>query len=203
MWRWAYEAAGGFDPKVNLQADVELGMRLRRLGRLVMDRRLVAASSPRRFQVMPWQSLWLDGVNYLWLVFFGRSRFYDFPDIRLPPGRRLTRRWLLAMALLIAALGFCLFAGVEPGTQVFGPVLAHARADQLVVALTFDDGPSPYTAQVLDILARYQVKATFFVIGQNVERHPDLARLLLLRATPSATIPTIILYGWRWKPRAT
>ncbi len=45
------------------------------------------------------------------------------------------------------------------------------------VALTFDDGPTlQFTAQVLAVLARFEVRATFFAIGTLVERHPDLAR---------------------------
>lgn len=43
------------------------------------------------------------------------------------------------------------------------------------VSLTFDDGPDPnYTPEVLDILDRYDVKATFFVIGSNVRLHPEI-----------------------------
>ena len=46
-----------------------------------------------------------------------------------------------------------------------------------VVYLTFDDGPHPvYTPQVLDVLARYGARATFFVIGSQAEAHPDLIR---------------------------
>ena len=49
-----------------------------------------------------------------------------------------------------------------------------------LVSLTFDDGPNPlYTQQVLDILAKYEVKATFFLLGQEVERHPDLAKKIV------------------------
>lgn len=49
-----------------------------------------------------------------------------------------------------------------------------------LVSLTFDDGPNPlYTQQVLDILAKYDVKATFFLLGQEVERHPDLAKKIV------------------------
>jgi peptidoglycan/xylan/chitin deacetylase (PgdA/CDA1 family) len=48
------------------------------------------------------------------------------------------------------------------------------------VAVTFDDGPSePWTGAILDILAREQVRATFFVVGVNVERHPALARRIV------------------------
>jgi peptidoglycan/xylan/chitin deacetylase (PgdA/CDA1 family) len=179
MWRWAYDQVGGFDPDVNLQADVELGRRLRRLGRIAIDRHLVVSTSPRRFQVAPWQAIWLHAVNYLSLTIFGRIRFYDFPDIRLRPGQRISRRRLLAVTMLLATIGVLLIDAETPGAQAFGPVLARGRADQPVVALTFDDGPSPYTAQVLDILARYQVKATFFVIGMNVEKYPDLVRRIV------------------------
>jgi len=48
---------------------------------------------------------------------------------------------------------------------------------QNAVSLTFDDGPDPvYTPAILEVLARYDAKATFFMIGSNVERYPDLAR---------------------------
>jgi peptidoglycan/xylan/chitin deacetylase (PgdA/CDA1 family) len=44
-----------------------------------------------------------------------------------------------------------------------------------VIYLTFDDGPNPgVTPQVLDILDRFEVKATFFCVGENVSRFPDV-----------------------------
>lgn len=50
------------------------------------------------------------------------------------------------------------------------------------IALTFDDGPDPeWTPVVLDILDRYRVKATFFVVGWKVARNPDLARDIVAR----------------------
>ena len=49
------------------------------------------------------------------------------------------------------------------------------RPGVLTAYLTFDDGPIPeVTPQVLDILDRYGVKATFFMVGDNVRRHPEL-----------------------------
>jgi len=48
------------------------------------------------------------------------------------------------------------------------------------IFLTFDDGPLPeYTPQLLDLLARRRVKATFFVLGQELERHPSLAERIV------------------------
>lgn len=44
-----------------------------------------------------------------------------------------------------------------------------------MVYLTFDDGPIPeVTPWVLDLLDRYGIKATFFMVGDNVRRHPDV-----------------------------
>ncbi|MFR7019774.1 polysaccharide deacetylase family protein, partial [Streptococcus pneumoniae] len=48
---------------------------------------------------------------------------------------------------------------------------------QKVVALTFDDGPNPATTpQVLETLAKYDIKATFFVLGKNVSGNEDLVK---------------------------
>lgn len=73
--------------------------------------------------------------------------------------------------------------------QIFGTELStlpvHAQEQQepkKKVALTFDDGPSEkYTKEILDLLDQYHVKATFFVIGSNVCRNPDLLRLEVAR----------------------
>ena len=43
------------------------------------------------------------------------------------------------------------------------------------IALTFDDGPHPYyTPQILAILEKYKVKATFFIVGENAEFYPEV-----------------------------
>ncbi len=46
-------------------------------------------------------------------------------------------------------------------------------------ALTFDDGPGPYTAKLLDVLAKHNVPATFFVVGTQVRRRPELIKRML------------------------
>ena len=51
-----------------------------------------------------------------------------------------------------------------------------------LLALTFDDGPHPtWTPRLLDVLDRHQVEATFFVIGANARRHPDVLREIASR----------------------
>ena len=56
----------------------------------------------------------------------------------------------------------------------FGKNMVRLNTDQRIVALTYDDGPNPpYTDQLLDVLATHKVKATFFMIGNRIERHPE------------------------------
>ena len=62
----------------------------------------------------------------------------------------------------------------------FGKNIVRINTDQRIVALTFDDGPSPpYTDQLLDVLAKHDVKATFFLIGNRIENHPETARRVI------------------------
>lgn len=58
--------------------------------------------------------------------------------------------------------------------------VVNSVRSSLPVSLTFDDGPNPtFTPQVIDVLARYGVTATFFVLGSAVEQYPDLARRIV------------------------
>jgi len=64
-------------------------------------------------------------------------------------------------------------------SRIFGRVFWRGDPRIKSVALTFDDGPTePYTAQVLDVLREHGVTATFFVIGDNLRKHPALAARL-------------------------
>jgi peptidoglycan/xylan/chitin deacetylase (PgdA/CDA1 family) len=64
---------------------------------------------------------------------------------------------------------------------VIGPAAVHAseRCPGGVIALTFDDGPVPSTSELLDVLKREGLRGTFFLVGENVERYPDLARRIV------------------------
>jgi peptidoglycan/xylan/chitin deacetylase (PgdA/CDA1 family) len=86
----------------------------------------------------------------------------------------------LVSAGLITGLtaGGYAYAANSPTSQIFGrTVLAGSEIQEL--ALTFDDGPNdPYTQQLLELLARRQVRATFFLIGSFVRRRPEIARAI-------------------------
>jgi len=74
---------------------------------------------------------------------------------------------------------------IDADWKLQGPVEAAVPSGEAVgsagsganeVALTFDDGPSGYTGQVLDILDEYNAKATFFIVGRNAEPNVALLR---------------------------
>lgn len=69
---------------------------------------------------------------------------------------------------------------ITPKFQLFGDYASCIKTSRKVVALTYDDGPNPpFTKDLIDLLEELRVKATFFVIGQNVEKHPEIAELLI------------------------
>jgi peptidoglycan/xylan/chitin deacetylase (PgdA/CDA1 family) len=74
------------------------------------------------------------------------------------------------------AAGAWFYAALCPTSQVFGRVVI-AGEDPAELALTYDDGPNPAaTPQLLEVLARHNVRATFFLIGRHVRLEPALAR---------------------------
>src|SRR5580693_8052181 len=80
---------------------------------------------------------------------------------------------------LSAGAAFLAWAVRGRSATVFGPSVWRGTARRRSIALTFDDGPSEGTPAILDILAQYRVSATFFQVGANVDRLPELARAVL------------------------
>jgi peptidoglycan-N-acetylglucosamine deacetylase len=81
---------------------------------------------------------------------------------------------LLAITIAVAVM---YYACSVPTSQLLGRALVRGPAEGHRIALTFDDGPAPpFTDQILEILRESRVHATFFVCGENVERHPETLR---------------------------
>ena len=83
---------------------------------------------------------------------------------------------LIGLALAIAAaIGLYLLMNARC-YQLLGNLVCHGADERKRVALTFDDAPSERTSDaVLAVLAEKNVKATFFMIGENIERYPQAA----------------------------
>jgi len=94
---------------------------------------------------------------------------------------RRPMRISMGIALLAMGAGALLTLGaVLPDNHFYGQVCAQVQTKHKVVALTFDDGPySPYTEQILDILQERNVPATFFLVGSNAAKYPQLVRRIV------------------------
>jgi peptidoglycan/xylan/chitin deacetylase (PgdA/CDA1 family) len=78
----------------------------------------------------------------------------------------------------VAAAGsaaFLAWAVRGRSAAVFGPSIWRGPTDRPVISLTFDDGPSEGTPAILEVLGQYRVPATFFQVGANVDRLPEIA----------------------------
>jgi len=81
---------------------------------------------------------------------------------------------------LLAIVFFAYRLFMWPRSKVFGYYPYQAKTRDRVLALSFDDGPNPpFTEQLLAVLAKHEVKATFFIIGQNLEKFPETARAIV------------------------
>ncbi|HYM08497.1 MAG TPA: polysaccharide deacetylase family protein [Terriglobales bacterium] len=77
-----------------------------------------------------------------------------------------------AAAAAAAAAGY---QSMAPTGQWFGRAFTGLGRGSRQLALTYDDGPNdPHTRHLLDVLARHQVRATFFLIGRYVQQRPEI-----------------------------
>ncbi len=82
--------------------------------------------------------------------------------------------WVIVI-LLLGVLAALVWASADIGSGVYLKALCRAESADKVVALTFDDGPdADSTPRVLDLLKRYDVRATFFVVGEQARQNPEL-----------------------------
>jgi peptidoglycan/xylan/chitin deacetylase (PgdA/CDA1 family) len=93
--------------------------------------------------------------------------------------------WPWALSAVVANHAALAAAGLWPRSRLLGPNWIRLPAhdgESSAVAITIDDGPDPdVTPQVLSQLAERRARATFFCVGERVERHADLAREIVSR----------------------
>lgn len=89
---------------------------------------------------------------------------------------------VVALAPIVLSHVLLLYATLAANCQWFGPVMRSFETTEPEVWLTIDDGPSlAHTPVLLDLLERFEARATFFVIGKNAEQHPHLITEILTR----------------------
>ncbi len=87
---------------------------------------------------------------------------------------------LLYLTTAAAAAAAAGYQSMAPTGQWFGHAFTGLGRGSKQLALTYDDGPNdPHTQHLLDVLARHEVRATFFLIGRYVQLRPDIVRELI------------------------
>jgi peptidoglycan/xylan/chitin deacetylase (PgdA/CDA1 family) len=88
---------------------------------------------------------------------------------------------IIAAPAALATLGALTYEAAYPRSQLFGATICRTKSARKL-AITFDDGPNPaITPKVLDLLDRYNAKATFFLIGRYVRECPELVKETVAR----------------------
>jgi peptidoglycan/xylan/chitin deacetylase (PgdA/CDA1 family) len=90
--------------------------------------------------------------------------------------------WLPALAtIVILIVSYSLYILINARTfQLFGGLTDSVQTNEKIVALTFDDGPSPgATEEIIDILDRNNVKATFFLMGSSIDKNLSQTKKLI------------------------
>ncbi|WP_134701253.1 polysaccharide deacetylase family protein [Ammoniphilus sp. YIM 78166] len=89
-------------------------------------------------------------------------------------------RKIVIFCIVFLALGLLLYGSYKLMNartyQVFGELVYRVETEQKRVALTFDDGPTPNVESLLPLLDQYNAKATFFLIGKELENHLQLGK---------------------------
>jgi peptidoglycan/xylan/chitin deacetylase (PgdA/CDA1 family) len=93
----------------------------------------------------------------------------------------MKRNLVVVFVLLFSYFGSCQFSYAQASRKAEykrnGLAIWDIKIKEKMVALTFDDGPNPiYTNQILDLLAKYNAKATFFVIGERAKQYPEILK---------------------------
>src|SRR5689334_25016092 len=72
------------------------------------------------------------------------------------------------------------YQSMAPAGQWYGRTFIHGVEGTRQLALTYDDGPNdPHTLRLLEVLAKHNVRATFFLIGRFVQQRPDIVRQIV------------------------
>ncbi|WP_235819687.1 polysaccharide deacetylase family protein [Flavobacterium davisii] len=86
--------------------------------------------------------------------------------------------WTYVLLFLIHA-GFTAWGAFDIRLNYFLPAFSSFKTNENAIALTFDDGPTEFTPLVLDLLAKYDAKATFFCIGKQIALYPEIAKRIV------------------------
>lgn len=186
-----FEKIGGFDTRLAIGEDYDLGTHAKEFGKILLIKNLRVKTSARKWEKQLSSAKGIKNLfsiyflNFFWLLFFKEPKINKFNNIRTQGINKvissksvIKTRAISYTTIIIVVILIILALGIfSPRNQLFGRSYWHKNTHKKIIALTFDDGPNePYTSETLDILNQYNIKATFFVIGQNAEYYPQVIK---------------------------
>jgi peptidoglycan-N-acetylglucosamine deacetylase len=177
--REAFYRAGGYR-NIAYSADQHgITTKFRKQGKVLYDSNICVLTSARSVR-QPWFVLLMAVVTNLARLMVDYS-LNLFSTKHKPTTMTMRKRVTLGLSVMLACfIGFSCYGYFSPVSPVFGKVYYAGDTTDKVIALTFDDGPNgEYTTQILDILKKYNINATFFCIGTNVALYPDIAKRII------------------------
>jgi peptidoglycan-N-acetylglucosamine deacetylase len=171
---------GGYEHHAYSSDQINIATRLSSQGKVIFDGRLYCATSDRSVQ-KPVLSIFVAFVrNLSYFTRYVLDSCGPYFKKRKNKLSSVSTGTYLKIAVPVFVIGILCYGYFVPASPVFGKVYSHSNTPDKVIALTFDDGPNePYTSEVLDVLYKYDVRATFFLVGKNVKLYPDAARRIL------------------------
>jgi len=110
---------------------------------------------------------------HAWLLLFISANLAAIPLLA-------TGHYLWAIAVCVQPAPWYAWQVLSPSARGLGPVTTHFQTNQREAWLTIDDGPHPEsTPAMLELLDAHQARATFFLVGKNVQQHPKLVSEIL------------------------
>jgi len=167
--KYFYEI-GGFNTKLKFGEDIDLSYRLKKLGEIKFLNSLEVLTSARSYKGGIIKGIikgaLINFCLYLKTIFTIKIQWFL-------KNKKIKKFSLIRFIFSLVLFIFLILTGFNYYFKIKKPISAFEKE----IALTFDDGPNKScTPKVLEILDRYQIKATFFLIGKNVEKNPDLAK---------------------------
>lgn len=178
------DKVGGFDTSIKFYGeDTNIAKKLSQKGEVAYISNLYTYTSARRYNKEGFfRTIFIYFANYIYMLWFNRpisiinsfSSGLTFWSNPLP---------ILRYGIITICVTTLFMYGLAyPKSEVFGKVIYRISSKDKEVALTFDDGPNgKYTEQILDLLDKENIKATFFLIGKNVEVYPNIAKEIVKR----------------------
>ncbi|MEO0083683.1 MAG: polysaccharide deacetylase family protein [candidate division WOR-3 bacterium] len=184
-----YEKSGGFNPMIQWGQDAELCQRLTKFGKILFDPNNIVLTSFRRFHGGRVNFFTKNAhiiketvtqiTRYIWIALRNKYHYSAQKPVRVKQVSRARKVINNGATALFLLLVYLIFVFALPSTQLIGGVVHHGVKTHgfKMVALTFDDGPyGEATEQVLNVLRANCVKATFFIVGKNAEKYPELLK---------------------------